>query len=106
MKNSHKMIAAAAMAGVFAGTTLNAAGIAGQNADGSTTPLQDKAPEKSEKNKCSGKDGCSGKKGEKDGCSGKDGCPGKKEGEKKGEKGEKNACSGKDGCPGKKEEKK
>jgi len=98
MNQRNKLIAAAAVAGLFAGTTLNAAGVAGQNADGSTSPLQDKAPEKSEKSKCSGKDGCSGKKGEKDGCSGKDGC--------KGKKGDKDSCSGKDGCPGKKEEKK
>lgn len=104
MNNRNKLIATAAMAGLFAGTTLNAAGIAGQNADGSQN-LQDKAPEKSEKAKCSGKDGCPGKKdgekGEKNACSGKDGCPGKKDGEK-GEK-DKNACSGKDGCPGKKD---
>lgn len=98
MKLNKNLIAAAAVAGLFAGTSLHAASVAGQAADGSTITLQDKAPPaggekpaegdkkpaEGEKAKCSGKDGCSGKKdGEKAKCSGKDGCEGKKDGDKK-----------------------
>ncbi len=84
MNNTHKLLAAAALAGLVSGAHVNAASVAGQAADGSTVTLADKAS-------CSGKDGC---KGKKDGDKGS--CSGKKEGEKA-------SCAGKDGCPAKKE---
>ncbi len=84
-KVTRTMIAAAAVAGILTGTSLQAAN-AGVLA--STVLAEEKAT-------CSGKDGCPAKK-EKDKCSGKDGCPAKKE---------KAKCSGKDGCPAKKEKK-
>lgn len=73
MKPNTKTLAAAALAGLFA---------AGSAMAGTTTSEK-------EKDKCSGKDGCDGKKKEniasivtsekeKDKCSGKDGCDGKK----------------------------
>lgn len=87
MKTNTKTLAAAALAGLFAVGTATAA-VGHLNA---------------EKDKCSGKDGCDGKKkdgtsilvAEKDKCSGKDGCDGKKK------DGDKDKCSGKDGCDGK-----
>lgn len=91
MKSNKNLIAAAAVAGLFAGANLHALSVAGHASDGSTITLQQKkpaadnqAPAEGEKEKCSGKDGCKGKKdGEKAKCSGKDGCPGKKDGEAK-----------------------
>ncbi len=88
MNPTTKTLATAALAGLFAAGSATAA-IGYVNAD---------------KEKCSGKDGCDGKKkesitsvlaAEKDKCSGKDGCDGKKK------EGDKEKCSGKDGCKGK-----
>lgn len=88
MKPTTKTLATAALAGLFAaGSATAAIGIV-----------------KADKEKCSGKDGCDGKKkdsitsvlaADKDKCSGKDGCDGKKK------DGDKEKCSGKDGCKGK-----
>jgi hypothetical protein len=58
--------------------------------------------ERSEKNACSGKNGCGAKKGkhksaDANSCSGKNGCQGKT-GKKKKDADDKNACSGPNGC--------
>ena len=88
MKPTTKTLATAALVGLLAAASATAA-IGRVNAD---------------KDKCSGKDGCEGKKknsvtsvqaADKDKCSGKDGCEGKKK------DGDKDKCSGKDGCKGK-----
>lgn len=88
MKQTTKTLAIAALTGLFAAGSATAA-VGHVNA---------------EKDKCSGKDGCEGKKkdsisnvlaADKDKCSGKDGCEGKKK------DGDKDKCSGKDGCEGK-----
>ena len=83
MKTSTKTLAAAALAGLFAAGSASAA-VGRITAD---------------KDKCSGKDGCNGKKkdsitsvysADKDKCSGKDGCNSKKK------DGDKDKCSAKD----------
>lgn len=91
MKLTNKTLAAAALAGLFAAGAATAA----------LTPVN------AEKEKCSGKDGCDGKKkdtiasvfAEKEKCAGKDGCEGKEKKDEK--KDDKEKCSGKDGCSGK-----
>jgi hypothetical protein len=71
MKFNQTTLAAAALAGLFAvGTAANAA------QSSATAPSSITG----EKEKCTGKDGCDGKKkkeGDKEKCSGKDGCKGK-----------------------------
>ena len=67
MKTNTKSLAAAAIAGIFAASSIASAAV--HTGFGKVN---------AEKEGCSGKDGCKGKdKKDKDACSGKDGCNGK-----------------------------
>lgn len=75
MKTNTKTLATAALAGLFATSVTSVA--LGQGGSDKGNSLNSVLA--GEKDKCSGKDGCKGKKkdGDKNKCSGKDGCKGK-----------------------------
>ncbi|HET7536703.1 MAG TPA: hypothetical protein VFJ90_09630 [Candidatus Didemnitutus sp.] len=93
-KSTRTIIAAAAIAGLYAGSLALKASASTTNAGVAVAKADDKA-----KDSCKGKDGCSGKDGKAHDCKGKNECKGQG-GCKSGDNGckGKNTCKGKGGC--------
>jgi hypothetical protein len=90
-KTSRTIIAAAAIAGLYAGSLALKASASTTNAGTAVAKAEEKA-----KDSCKGKDGCSGKDGKAHDCKGKNDCKGKG-----GCKTATNDCKGKNECKGK-----